>query len=91
VVAIATRADPSTPEGDKELRLKMIKQLRSCQHANACFQREDLPTTFGRFMQTKQHPTLIPHHHQAIKESDAGKFYEARVTEWINQRENGYI
>ena len=55
MVAIAARADPSTPEGNKESRPKRIKQLSSCRHINACFQREELTTTFGRFMHTKRH------------------------------------
>jgi len=103
VVAIAARADPSTPEGNKESRPKRIKQLSSCRHINACFQREELTTTFGRFMHAKRHQrpkTTMKklhldldnlHHHKAIRVPDADKFKEAMVKEWVDQREDGTL
>ena len=70
---------------------------------NACFQREDLTTTFERFMHAKRHqrPKVTMknlhlnhdnlHHHQAIRVPDADKVKDAMVKEWVDQREDGTL
>ena len=87
VVAVAARADPSKPGGDKDMMMHKSEILSAHQCMITEEGLDNHRSDIHVYKSTSDPDTL--YYHQAMKESDADDFRAAMRKEWEDQRRNG--